>query len=197
MRMACIHSFMTFMFVALLTNSGQLAYGNGCSYVQEACSVTRYPDICVRSLASFSSTAKRSPRKWARAGVSVTIGEVKDVAQNLKKLKKYRFMKGKNRIALSDCVECIQDALDELHKSLDVLRRLSKSTFNEQMSDLNTWISAALTDEDTCLDGFEDQKGKQVKLLQNQVLNATYITSNALALVNKLAATGLASITVP
>lgn len=197
MRMACIHSFMTFMFVALLTNSGQLAYGNGRSYVQEACSVTRYPDICVHSLASFSSTAKRSPSKWARAGVSVTIGEVKDVAQNLQKLKKYRLMKGKNRIALSDCIECIQDALDELHKSLDVLRRLSKSTFNEQMSDLLTWISAALTDEDTCLDGFEDQKGKQVKLLQNQVLNATYITSNALALVNKLAATGLASITVP
>ncbi|XP_030948184.1 pectinesterase inhibitor 6-like [Quercus lobata] len=197
MRMACIHSLMTFMFVALLMNSGQLAYGNGCSYVQEACSVTRYPDICVHSLASFSSTAKRSPSKWARAGVSVTIGEVKDVAKNLKKLKKYRLMKGKNRIALSDCIECIQDALDELHKSLDVLRRLSKSTFNEQMSDLLTWISAALTDEDTCLDGFEDQKGKQVKLLQNQVLNATYITSNALALVNKLAATGLASITVP
>ena len=197
MRMACIHSFMTFMFVALLTNSGQLAYGNGRSYVQEACSVTRYHDICVHSLASFSSTAKRSPSKWARAGVSVTIGEVKDVAQNLQKLKKYRLMKGKNRIALSDCIECIQDALDELHKSLDVLRRLSKSTFNEQMSDLLTWISAALTDEDTCLDGFEDQKGKQVKLLQNQVLNATYITSNALALVNKLASTGLASITVP
>ncbi|KAK7846807.1 pectinesterase inhibitor 6 [Quercus suber] len=195
--MACIHSFMTFMFVALLTNSGQLAYGNGSSYVQEACKVTRYPDMCVHSLASFSNTAKRSPSKWARAGVSVTIGEVKDVAQNLKKLKKYRLMKGKNRIALSDCIECIQDALDELHKSLDVLRRLSKSTFNEQMSDLLTWISAALTDEDTCLDGFEDQKGKQVKLLQNQVLNATYITSNALALVNKLASTGLASITVP
>ena len=197
MRMAYLQSCMTFMFVAWLTSLGQFANGKRVTYVQEACSVTRYPDICVHSLASFSRVAKRSPSKWARAGVSVTIGEVKSVAQNLNKLKKNRVMRGRNRIALLDCIECFQDAIDELHKSLGVLRRLSRSTFDDQMSDLNTWISAALTNEDTCLDGFEDQKGSQVKLLQNQVLNASYITSNALALVNKLASTGLGSISDP
>ncbi|TQD84197.1 hypothetical protein C1H46_030287 [Malus baccata] len=62
------------------------------------------------------------------------------------------------------------------------------------MADLNTWLSAALTNGDTCLDGFEGQKGKPVKLLQDRVLKVTYITSNALALVNKLATTGLGSL---
>lgn len=190
--MAWIHIFVTFMFLAWLQAKGDN------NYVRDACSVTRHQDICVRTLASFSSTAKRSPSKWARAGVSVTVGELKSVAQHLIELKNRQLLRGRNRIALSDCIELFQDAVDELHKSLSVLRKLSKSTFDIQMGDLNTWISAALTDEDTCLDGFEGNKaGKQVKLLQSWVLNATYITSNALALVNKLANTGSASLTDP
>jgi pectinesterase inhibitor-like protein len=106
-------------------------------------------------------------------------------------------LKGRNKVALSDCIETFSYALDDLHKSLGVLRKLNKHTFSTQMGDLNTWISAALTDEDTCLDGFEGKSGKQIKLLQNKVHNVSYLTSNALALVNKLASTGLGSITDP
>ncbi|KAF5455262.1 hypothetical protein F2P56_024858 [Juglans regia] len=192
--MASVHItfHVTYIFLAWLTNFGQIAYGKEDNYVDDACSVTRYQDLCLHTLASFSRTCKSSPSKWARAGLSVTLAEVKSTAQYLTSLKKHLAMRGRNRVALSDCIECFQDAIDELHKSLYVLRRLSKRPyiFDVQMSDLNTWISAALTDEDTCLDGFEGQKGKQVKLLRNRVFNATHITSNALALVNKLATTG-------
>lgn len=158
----------------------------GNNYVEDACSVTRYPGLCVDRLASFSSTAKDSPSKWARAGVSVTIGEVKIVAKYLATLKNKRYTN-----ILFDCVECFQDTLDNLHRSLGVLRNLSASEFSNQVGDVTTWLSAALTDEDTCLDGFEEQnKGKRVANLINRVNNATYMTSNALALVNKLATTG-------
>lgn len=189
-----------FMLLSFLTNNGQLvsAKGND-NNVREACRVTRYPEICVHSLASFSSTAGRSPSKWARAGVSVTISEVKNLQAYLANLKKYNSLRGRNRVALSDCIESFADALDELHRSLGVLRRLSRSTFGTQMGDLNTWVSAALTEEDTCLDGFEGQKERlrHIKLLKNRVLNVSYMTSNALALVNKLATTGLESDTDP
>ncbi|KAG6593199.1 Pectinesterase inhibitor 6, partial [Cucurbita argyrosperma subsp. sororia] len=167
-----------------LTHSAQT------SYVQEACSVTLHPDLCIRSLSPFSSTAKRSPTKWARASVSVTITEAKAVARFLVRLKNNRRMKGRNRAAVSDCVEVFEDAIDELHRSLGVLRRLSRSKFDAQMGDLTTWVSAALTDEDTCVDGFEGERGRLVNLIRNRVVKATYITSNALALVNKLAASG-------
>ncbi|KAL2535534.1 Plant invertase/pectin methylesterase inhibitor superfamily protein [Forsythia ovata] len=98
--------------------------------------------------------------------------------------------KGRNKVALLDCVECFQNTLDNLHKSLGVLRKLSFRDFNSQMEDVTTWLSAALTDEDTCSDGFNGQEGKVVEILLNRVSNVTYMTSNALALVNKLATTG-------
>ncbi|KAB2616265.1 21 kDa protein-like [Pyrus ussuriensis x Pyrus communis] len=182
--------------VMWLSFSTQLVSGKGNkSYVEEACSVTRYRDLCIHSLASFSTSAKNSPSRWARAGVSVSLSETKSAAHYLVTLKKHRRgMQGRNKVALSDCIECFGNAIDELHKSLGVLRTLTKTTFDSEMADLETWLSAALTDGYTCLDGFEGQKGKQVKLLQKTVSKVTHITSNALALVNKLATTGLGSL---
>ncbi|KAL3849756.1 hypothetical protein ACJIZ3_011638 [Penstemon smallii] len=167
------------------------------SYAQDACSVTRYHNICIHSLAPFADKAKDNPIIWARVGVSVTIREAKKLSQYLTKLKGNRgnVTKGRNIIALSDCLECFQDTLDNLHKSLGVLRNLSFGEFNSQMEDVTTWVSAALTDEDTCLDGFGEKKGKRIKTLVNRVSNVSYMTSNALALVNKLATTGPGGLT--
>lgn len=193
--MRIVNIVIAFMFLSSNATGWGSNYGD--PYVRDACSVTIYYDLCIRSLASFSHTAKRSPSKWARAGVSVTLGEAKNVSQYLNKLKKDRIMRGRNRIALSDCIECLQDAIDNLRQSLGILRKLDATNFDSQMADLTTWLSAALTDQDTCLAGFEGQNSKQVKMLQNRVTRTTYITSNALALVNKLAATGLGGLTGP
>ncbi|XP_050365958.1 pectinesterase inhibitor 6-like [Argentina anserina] len=197
--MAYANIFPAFFFAFLIIPTSLAAGNADRSYVEDACSVTRYRDLCIHSLASFSSIAKKSPSRWARAGVSVTLGETKNVAGYLVTLKKQKNgMKGKSGAALSDCIECFGNAIDELHKSLGVLRKLSRTTFVTQMGNLNTWLSAALTDGNTCLDGFEeDQRGKQIKSLQSRVLRATRFTSNALALANKLAATGLESFPDP
>lgn len=187
------------LFLALLISTllhNVVVHGENYSYVNEACSVTRYQDLCVKSLSSYSNNAKRSPSRWARAGVSVTLSEVKSVSQYVNTMTSGGHMRGtRNRAALADCVECIQDALNNLHKSLGVLRRLNNNGgFNEQMNDVLTWLSAALTNQDTCINGFEGgRKNKEITSLCDKVQNASYITSNALALalVNKLASTGL------
>lgn len=160
--------------------------------VQDACSVTRYHDICIHSLASYSNTAKRDPRKWARAGVSVTITEAKVVSRYLASLQSWNTTRGRNRVALSDCSDLFQDTLDILHSCLGVLRNFTSQGFDSQMEDIISWLSAALTDEETCLEGFSSdaQSMKRIHLLRNKVLNTTYMTSNALALVNKLATSG-------
>ncbi|KAG4981797.1 hypothetical protein JHK82_026664 [Glycine max] len=64
------------------------------------------------------------------------------------------------------------------------------------MGDLNTWINATLTNEDTCLDWFQGEKERKVKWLLNRVLKVYYIV-HVWALVNKLATTCLGSIPDP
>ncbi|XP_058783807.1 pectinesterase inhibitor 6-like [Vicia villosa] len=172
-------------------------YARGTDNVREACIVTKYQNLCMRSLAPFSNSAGRSPGKWTRAGVSVTIGEAKNVQAYLSSFKRREHLRGRNKVALLDCIETFADAIDDLHRSLNVLRRLSRSTFGTQMGDLNTWLSSALTNEYTCLDGFQVKSDKKIKSLQNKVRKVYYVTSNTLALVNKHATTGLGSIFDP
>ncbi|KAL3648039.1 hypothetical protein CASFOL_009007 [Castilleja foliolosa] len=191
--MASITMLMLLSCLAIISHSSASTNDNQTNYVEDACSVTRYQSLCIRSLSSFSRTAKDNPSLWARAGVSVTLEEAKRVSQYLETLKKNKTMttRGiKNKIALSDCIECFEDTLDLLHQSLYVLRKLSVMKFNSQLDDVATWVSAALTDEDTCVDGFKEGNGKRVKFVINRVSNVTYMTSNALALINKLATAG-------
>ncbi|XP_077243336.1 pectinesterase inhibitor 6-like [Tasmannia lanceolata] len=185
------------LFLLMVSHHGISEAKNGDDYVRDACRVTRYPSLCIHSLASFSDSAKRNPRMWARASVSVTIAEAKSVTAYLSRLKTSRYIRGRARLALLDCIESFQDTINELYNSLAELRRLSGKTFNSQIGDVETWVSSALTYEDTCLEGFDGRKGPRVRLLCNRVTNVTYFTSNALALVNKLASSGGGSLSNP
>jgi pectinesterase inhibitor-like protein len=58
------------------------------------------------------------------------------------------------------------------------------------MSDLQTWVSAALTDENTCTEGFQEinATGNIKTIVRGKIVQVAQLTSNALALINKLAA---------
>ncbi|KAL5996153.1 hypothetical protein ACLOJK_026226 [Asimina triloba] len=159
-------------------------------YVRDACRVTKYPNLCVRSLSTYSDEAKRSPQRWARAAVSVTLAEAESAGQYLARFKGGEGMRGRAKMALLDCMECFQDTIDQLHSSLFELRRLQRKTFERQIGDIETWVSAALTYEDTCLDGWNRYGGAQARALRSKVGNVSMFTSNALALVNRLASEG-------
>ena len=89
------------------------------------------------------------------------------------------------KAAVVDCVEMIWDSVDELSRTLGVLKHLrvsggSATEFRWQMSNAQTWTSAALTYEDTCLDGFQGIDGKiksEVKRWMTKVARVTRATS--------------------
>ena len=57
-----------------------------------------------------------------------------------------------------------------------------------QLSNVQTWMSAALTNEETCTDGFEDIPDNEVKAdVCGRAVKVKEVTSNALALVNGFA----------
>ncbi|KAJ0977736.1 hypothetical protein J5N97_013210 [Dioscorea zingiberensis] len=182
------------LFSITIVSCMAIGHGRGHDHLREVCSATRYQSLCIHSLSSFSNSASHNPSGWARAAVSVTLAETEQVQQYLVKLKTGRSggqMRGRARIALADCVECFDDAVALLHSALGEMRRLEQRTFAWQMSNVETWLSAALTNQDTCIDGFQGNKvGPQVRMIKSKVLNTTYFTSNALALANKLASSG-------
>ncbi|XP_058076870.1 pectinesterase inhibitor 6-like [Magnolia sinica] len=182
--------FVTLILLTTLNVDIIIASKHGNDYVRDACSVTKYPTVCIRSLSSFSCKAKRSSHRWARAAVSFTLGEAKSVRRYLGSLRSGGEMRGREGMALLDCIECFGDTVHQLRSSLFELRRLNGKTFERQMGNVETWVSAALSYEDSCSEGLKGRRGKEVRFLRGKVVNVTQFTSNALSLVNKLASDG-------
>lgn len=88
--------------------------------------------------------------------------------------------------AVKDCATQLSDSVDDLRKTLGELKKLRRGTFKWQMSNAETWVSAALTNEDTCLDGFKEIEGKVRSDVKRKVTNVAKVTSNALYLINRL-----------
>lgn len=185
--MKSIILFVLVAFIVCVRCGGSYVSNGGNRYLREACRVTRFQSVCVRSLAPYTNFAKGNTRRWALAAVGVTMREARDVSMFLNGLKQHVRFRRRQSNALADCIELIQDSIDNLIDSLGELKKLDARTFEFQIENVETWMSAALTDEDTCLDGFNGHKGKRVRMLLNKIVKVSEITSNALAIVTKLA----------
>ena len=152
--------------------------------VRSSCIHASYPGICLQTLSSYPGPAN-TPRDLAQAAVKVTLSPARKVSNYLT-----TSVTGKSkreRAALSDCVEQIAESVDELSKTLGELKHLSSGeTFEFQLSNVQTWVSAALTNEDTCLDGFEGVDGKVKSGVKKKITNVAKVTSNALYMIKRL-----------
>lgn len=91
---------------------------------------------------------------------------------------------------MRDCLEVLGDTVEELQKSIKEMGETkNKKSFGFMMNDIQTWVSAALTDENTCMDGFggKAMDGKLKTIVRGKIVNVCHLTSNALALINSYA----------
>ena len=94
--------------------------------------------------------------------------------------------------AMKDYVEELSDSVDQLKKSMAEMSQIKdskNSNFGLIMNDIQTWVSAALMDEDSCADGFaENAMTESLKSKVNgRIVNIAHMTSNSLALINSFA----------
>ncbi|KAL5810943.1 hypothetical protein ACOSQ3_027676 [Xanthoceras sorbifolium] len=155
-------------------------------FIKASCSYTTYPTLCFTSLASHASFIQTSPKLLAHAALNVTLSTAKSTSAMMFQLSKSLLMKPREAEAMQDCLEELSDSVDELQRSLAEMGQIKSSNFQLTMSDTQTWVSAALTDESTCSDGF-DRNTKNGKVVRERILNIAHLTSNALALINMYA----------
>ncbi|KAK6941243.1 Pectinesterase inhibitor domain [Dillenia turbinata] len=150
--------------------------------VRKSCMHASYPHLCLRTLSTYSGPAK-TPGDLAKAAVEVSLSRSRKVSACLSRISGGS---QRERGAVKDCIDQISDSVDELRRTLSELKHLRKGTFRWQMSDAETWVSAALTNEDTCLDGFQSIDGKIKAEVKRKITNVARVTSNALYLITRL-----------
>ncbi|KAG6668988.1 hypothetical protein I3843_01G203600 [Carya illinoinensis] len=167
--------------------------------VKSSCSSTLYPDLCYSALASVPGTSAKlsSQKDVIEASLNITTEAVEHNFFTVKKLIKTRKdLTKREKTALHDCLETIDDTLDELHEAVvDLHLYPNKKSLTLHADDLKTLISSAITNQETCLDGFShDGADKRVRkvLLAGQV-HVEHMCSNALAMIKNMTDTDIAN----
>ncbi|KAF8008677.1 hypothetical protein BT93_K2365 [Corymbia citriodora subsp. variegata] len=159
-------------------------------FIKTSCGCTIYPDVCYQTLSSYASTIQTSPKEMANAALLVALNGVQSASKMVSGLSNASGLSKREVGAVTDCVETMSDSVDAIQQSLVAMKGLDGPGFESSKSDIQTWVSAALTDEDTCVDGFEEggvsNNNKVVGPIKNSMVRVAQLTSNALALINRL-----------
>ncbi|XP_075476148.1 21 kDa protein-like [Primulina tabacum] len=157
-------------------------------FIKASCSVTAYPRLCYASLSTQATAIQRSPKLLADAALSLSLNTARSTAADMAELSKWSSMRPREVGAMRDCVEQLADSVDRLRRSAAEMNLISKrrADFWLMMEDIQTWVSAALTYEDTCMDGFAARPATcDVKIaVRRRISKMARMTSNALALIN-------------
>ncbi|ESR53625.1 PMEI domain-containing protein [Citrus sinensis] len=158
-------------------------------FIKTSCRVTTYPDLCITTLSGYATKIQASPKLLASTALSVALKTALVTSTTMNKLSKSQGLNPREAAALYDCVDQLRDAVDELQNSISEMGRNERSNFALQMNNVQTWVSAALTNEDTCMDGFsrKSMNGNVKATVRRQISNVAHLTSNGLALVNSYA----------
>lgn len=95
--------------------------------------------------------------------------------------------------AVEDCLHQINDSVDQLSQSIKELQRFDRTqeAYDDSfwhISNVESWVSAALTDASSCVDEFPGERMSKLKAtVKGKVLNVAQVTSNALALFHRFA----------
>jgi pectinesterase inhibitor-like protein len=158
------------------------------SYIASACSSTTYPKVCYNSLIPYASKIKANPQRLCNTALSVALKAARNASSTISAVSKQKGLTQSEAGIVKDCIENIRDSIDELKQSLNEMGNLGKSDVKLQIDDIKTWVSAAITDEGTCTDGFAERKvsAKVESKIRKSILNVAMPTSNALSIINTL-----------
>ncbi|WOL03933.1 21 kDa protein-like [Canna indica] len=175
-------------------------------FIRARCGATRFPGLCYSSLAAYSGAVQQNPVQLARVSANLTVARLAKLSARVSSLRRHCSTTTTNAPvaacpeagALRDCSDALGDASDLARRTSAELRGLveeaagSSSAAAWRVSNAQTWMSAALTNEETCSDGFEEvAPGSRAKAdMTWRLLRVKQYTSNALALVNGLAGGG-------
>ncbi|CDY60700.1 BnaA01g37100D [Brassica napus] len=161
--------------------------------LRSACSSTLYPELCISAVATSGGVKLTSQKDVIEASLNLTTTAVEHNYFTVKKLiKNMKGLTPREKTALHDCLETIDETLDELHETLEDLQMYpNKKTLREHAGDLKTLISSAITNQETCLDGFShDDADKKVRKF---LLKGQHMCSNALAMIKNMTDTDIAN----
>ncbi|XP_016454685.2 pectinesterase-like [Nicotiana tabacum] len=150
--------------------------------VQAICQPTDYKETCEKSLANAKNI--NDPKELIKVAFNATINDLSNVIKNSASLIDEAKKDPRTKDALQTCQGLLDVAIDDLTRSFDKFDKFEVSKIKDYTDDLKTWLSSAITYQETCLDAFENTTGDTGEKMKKLLKNAGELTSNGLAMVS-------------
>ncbi|XP_077218523.1 pectinesterase-like [Tasmannia lanceolata] len=151
---------------------------------KSTCEGTIYTNLCLSTLSSLPNLASKSMPQIISATVHQTAEAVVHSQSNFNGIRKnLPQFDSLEKIALDDCLELLDDTIYELDLSAS---ELSPNWAPKNFHNIKTYLSAVITNQYTCLDGFNDTNGMVKVLIQDSLNLISQLVSNSLAMLNKI-----------
>lgn len=183
---------MLILLISVHYTTGAITKTTPLDFVKTSCKTTLHPSLCVNCLSSYAASIQGNDQNLAKAAIMVSLNNAKSAAAYLSKLARTSKLKPREYQALKDCVNSMTSCVASLTQSVQELGKLAQfkgQNFDWHMNNAQTWVSSALTNQNTCTGGFSDKSmnGKVKDDVNKKMSSVSQITSNALALVNSFA----------
>ncbi|KAM0888289.1 hypothetical protein ACQ4PT_028449 [Festuca glaucescens] len=160
--------------------------------VDQHCAGMLHRDVCVSTLGSIPNLARKPLGDVISEVVGRAASAVRAAASNSTSyLSRPSRLRTRDRLALADCVELFGHTLDQLTAAAAELSASNRSAAEEEsVAGVQTVLSAAMTNQYTCLDGFAgpsaEEDGRVRPYIQGRIYHVAHLVSNSLALLRRL-----------
>ncbi|XP_073031182.1 probable pectinesterase/pectinesterase inhibitor 61 [Primulina eburnea] len=149
--------------------------------MSRTCSKTLYQSLCLDSLLDFPGALGASDKDLVHISFNMTLQRVGRALYHASGFTNLP-MGSYERSAYEDCLELLDDLVDLLTRSLVSVLPDGGDAPAASTQDVLTWISASLTNHDTCNEGFEQLIGDLKNQMSDRLKDLSELVSNSLAI---------------
>ncbi|GAB4838065.1 Probable pectinesterase/pectinesterase inhibitor 12 [Ancistrocladus abbreviatus] len=169
----------------LAFNSSSSALNTHLSAIDSLCKSTPHPDVCFNSLKlSISINLPPNIITYILQSLQVALSATGKLSSLFSSATGATSIIEKQRGTIQDCQELHQITFYSLQKALS---RIQASSSARNLADARAFLSAALTNKNTCLEGLDSASGPLKPVLVNSMTDAYKHVGNCLSMISRSA----------
>jgi len=167
------------------TTSATAPVATSSKAVTSFCSTTNYQDACVNSLGNVAKNESATPMDYIMAAINATVEEAAKAFQVAQSVKVDAAKHPNQALAVDDCKEMLEWAVQELQAAFSMVGDSDMHSLQDREFEILNWFTAVVSYQQSCLEQLEVPEYKSA--IENGMVNATQLTSNAINIVAKIA----------
>ncbi|PWA61399.1 Pectinesterase inhibitor [Artemisia annua] len=161
-------------------------------YLEAQCRTTLYRDLCVRTLLPYASKDVLGPQQLAQVSLVVCLSKARTTKEYVNMVAKHfnETRSSGDNTAVEECLRQINYGVDQITLAVKEFQKMGKDreeNFVSHEGNVVSWISAALTNADLCVDGLlgDGIGGREKATIKVKFMNVKQLASNSLAMFNR------------